>query len=64
MSIVEFKDMINNMKWRHSQGAQRQKYEEVLKRAEKAQEYFQAYKEWNDYAHKLFENEPIRIKIQ
>jgi len=64
MTITEFKGMIDGMKWRHSQGAQRQKYEEVLKRAEKAQEYFQAYKEWNDYAHKLFENEPIRIKIQ
>ena len=64
VSIDEFKGMINNMKWRHSQGAQRQKYEEVLKRVEKAQEYFKAYKEWTGYAHELFGDEPIRIKIE
>jgi hypothetical protein len=64
VSIAEFKDMIKNMKWRHTQGAQRQKYEEVLKRVEKAQEYFKAYKEWTGYAHELFGDEPIRIKIE
>jgi len=64
VSIDEFKNIIQGMKLRHSQGAQRQKYEQILQHVEKAQEYFKAYKEWSDYAHSLFGDEPIRIKIE
>jgi len=64
LTIDQFKEMIDSMKWRHSQGTKREKYQEVLTRVEKAREYFKAYKEWFDYAHQLFEDEPIRIKIE
>lgn len=63
MTIDEFKGLIDSMRWRHSQGPKRQKYEQVLEHIEKAKEYFDAYREWSEYAHKLFEDEPIRIKI-
>lgn len=63
MTISEFRDMIEGLKWRHSQGPKRQKYEEILKNIERADEYLQAHKEWSEYAHKLFEDEPIRIKF-
>jgi hypothetical protein len=64
MTIPEFKEMIEGLRWRHSQGPKRQKYEEILKNLEKANDYLQAHKEWSEYAHRLFEDEPIRIKFE
>ena len=64
LSITEFKEMIDGLKYRYSQGKKRQKYEEILGVAEKAQDYFDAYKEWHDHAHKLFDDEPIKLKIE
>lgn len=63
VSIDEFKEMIEGMKWRHSQGPKRQRYEEILQGVEQAKTYYQAYREWMEHAHKKFEDEPIRIKI-
>lgn len=64
MTIPEFKEMIEGLRWRHSQGPKRQRYEEVLKNLERADEYLRAHKEWSEYAHKMFESEPIRIKFE
>lgn len=63
VTIDEFKEMIEGLRWRHSQGPKRQKYEEILQGVEQAKTYFDAYKEWLEHAHKKFEDEPIRIKI-
>jgi len=64
VSVDELKGMIHNLKWRHSQSGERQAFEETLKRAEKAQEYFKAYKEWLDFAHAALGDRPIRLKIE
>lgn len=64
VSVDELKGMISNLKWRHSQSAERQALEETLKRAEKAQEYFNAYKEWLEFAHTALGERPIRIRIE
>lgn len=63
LTMDQFKELIDGLKYRYSQGRQREKYEKILEHAEKAQEYKQAYKEWLDYAHRLFEDEPIRLDI-
>lgn len=63
LSLEDFESLIDSMKYRHSQGPKRQVYEQVLERAQKAQEYKAAYEEWLDYAHQLFGDEPIRLQI-
>lgn len=63
LTLDQFKEMIDGLKYRYSQGRQREKYQKVLEVAEKAHEYKKAYEDWLGHAHKLFEDEPIRLKI-
>lgn len=63
LTLNEFEDLISSMKYRHSQGPKRQTYEQILERAKKAAEYKKAFEEWLDYAHQLFGDEPIRLKL-
>lgn len=64
LTLDEFQNVIDSLQHRYSQGPKRQKYEEIFGVAQKAQDYYNAYKEWHDYAHKLFDDEPIRLKIE
>jgi len=63
LTLDEFNTLIDGMRYRHSQGKQRTKYEKIREVATRAQEYKNAYEEWLGHAHKLFEDEPIRLKI-
>jgi hypothetical protein len=63
LTLDEFNTLIDGLRYRHSQGKQRTKYEKIREVATRAKEYKDAYEEWLGHAHKLFEDEPIRLKI-
>lgn len=63
LNLEQFQDMIDSMKYRFSQGRQREQYEQIMERAQKAAEYKRAYEEWLESAHEMFGDTPIRLDV-
>ena len=63
LTLEQFQEVIDGMKYRFSQGKQRVQYEKIMEQAERAAEYKRAYEEWLTSAHEMFGDTPIRLDV-